>query len=472
MVENQLNADGPLRIGRGRPLVKAAGLLGLDAAHEAVVAGIFHADALGQHHFDVAVVEVNGREAHAGADDIHDFFQVLARGFVVHAGGQGGLVNLHMAHGVHEQIGELICGVLPFTGNAAHAHVDEGLIAGEEFGAVLGGEPHHLAHLDEHAAGDVESFIGGEPAGLDVLLVERIHILVHAANGHAGLILFHNEQGFDRENGLHGFPEGGGGVGGNTGVDFGDLLKLGPADRILFFSGQLSGVFRHAPGVDDDALGCVDDRLVEVDFVEVIRIGVIQSGEVLFCFTLNIQHALLHKDDVVAGIGVASAVQGVVGAVRDEGFAGESPHSGFAVLGLAVFVNGFSFPVGENFFSEDLLVFLGNKEGILGAVGDGIQFIPEPAPGNVGGKSAGAGRSAGSAHDEFVVLNNERSRLAAVTESLCPEFDTGQAGILPGDLGDGAGSVDGNGGYLTQVIALQEDMTRGGAVRNVIRTGG
>ena len=192
----------------------------------------------------------------------------------------------------------------------------------------------------------------------------------------------------------------------------------------------------------------------------------------LLSFTLNIQHALLHKDDVVTGVGVASAVQGVVGAVRDEGFAGERPYAGFAVLGLAVFVNGFSFPEGEDFFPEDLLVFLGNKERILGTVGDGVEFVPEPAPGNVGREGTGAGGAAGGSHNEFIVLNNERSRLAAVAESLCPEFDTGKAGILPGDLGDGAGSIDGNGGHLTQVIALQEDMTRGGAVRNVVRTGG
>ena len=40
VVEHQLDADGPLGVGSGGPLVQAAGLLGLHAAHQAVVTGI------------------------------------------------------------------------------------------------------------------------------------------------------------------------------------------------------------------------------------------------------------------------------------------------------------------------------------------------------------------------------------------------------------------------------------------------
>ena len=41
-----------------------------------------------------------------------------------------------MAHGVHEQIGEIIGRGAPFAGHAAHAHVHEGLVAGEELGFI------------------------------------------------------------------------------------------------------------------------------------------------------------------------------------------------------------------------------------------------------------------------------------------------------------------------------------------------
>ena len=113
VVEHQFNADGPLGVGRGGPLVEAARFLRFNAAHQAVIAGVFNAHALCQHHFDVGVVKVHSREAHARADDGYDFFQVFLRRGIVHAGCQRGLVNAHVAHRVHEQVGKVIGGVAP-----------------------------------------------------------------------------------------------------------------------------------------------------------------------------------------------------------------------------------------------------------------------------------------------------------------------------------------------------------------------
>ena len=75
---------------------------------------------------------MDGRKAHARADHVDDLAQIGVRGAVVDARRQRRLVDAHVAHGVHEQIGQLVGGIEALAGEAAHAHVDEGLIAREE----------------------------------------------------------------------------------------------------------------------------------------------------------------------------------------------------------------------------------------------------------------------------------------------------------------------------------------------------
>ena len=142
VVERELlDGDGPLGVGGGGPLIQAAGLLRLDATHHAVVACVLNRNALGKHHLDMRVVKVASREAHAGANNVDDLAQVLLGALVVNTAGQGRLVDLDVTHGVHQQIGEVVGGIGAGAGHAAERHVDERLIAGEELGSVLVGEP-------------------------------------------------------------------------------------------------------------------------------------------------------------------------------------------------------------------------------------------------------------------------------------------------------------------------------------------
>ena len=195
-------------------------------------------------------------------------------------------------------------------------------------------------------------------------------------------------------------------------------VELGAAHGILLPAGQLPGALGHASGVDHDAFGGVDDGLVEVDLVQILGIGVVELGQMGLGLVLDVQHALFHQDDVVSRIGVAAAVEGVVGAVGDKGLAGEGPHAGFAVLGLAVLVYGLAGPVGKDFVLQDLLVLFRDEEGILGAVGDGVELVSEPAPGDVRREGASPGGAVGSADDELVVLDDQGRRLAAAPEGL------------------------------------------------------
>ena len=58
---------------------------------------------------------------------------------------------------------------------------------------------------------------------LDAVMVEGVHVLVHAADGHAGLIFLHHQQGLDGPYRLDCFPEGFRLMGRYTGVDLGNL---------------------------------------------------------------------------------------------------------------------------------------------------------------------------------------------------------------------------------------------------------
>ena len=466
VVEHKLDADGPLGIGGRSPLIQTASLLRFNAAHQAVVARVFNAHALGKHHLDVGVVKVHGRKAHARADNRHDLAEIFLGRGIVHACGKRGLVDAHMAHGIHQQIGELVGGVAAFAAHAAHAHVHKGLIPGEELGAALAGEPHHFRHLDEHAARKIKGFVFGHAARFKIGLEQRVHVLVYAANGHAGLVFFHHQQRFHSPHSLNGFPEGAGRMGGNAGVDFRNLEQLGLALGVRFLGGQLGRIFRHAAGVAHDALGGFDHRLVEVNFVNIFGALVVEMLQMGLSFVLDVQHALFHQDNIVAGVGVATAVEGVVRAVRNIRLARKFPQSSFAVLSLAVFVYRLACPVRKNLFLKHFFVIFGKVERILRARADGIHFIPEPAPRNIGRKSASAGCAVGSAHDEFVILNNQRCCFAAIAKSLGAQHNARHAGVFAVYLGDSLGPVNGDARNLLEVVFFQQQMTLGGAFRH------
>ena len=149
-------------------------------------------------------------------------------------------------------------------------------------------------------------------------LVEGVQVLVRASDGHACLVFFHHEQGFHGKHGLQRFPEVGGGVGGNPGVDFGYFQQLSLALRVGLLSGQVRGVLGESFCVCDHPFGGIDDGFIEINLVDIFGVLVIQGLKMRFGFGLNIQHALFHKDHVIARVRVASAVYGVVGTVRDK----------------------------------------------------------------------------------------------------------------------------------------------------------
>ena len=288
------------------------------------------------------------------------------------SGSQGGLVNLNVPYRIHQQVGQVIGSILPFSGNAANTHVDEGLVSGEELGGPFAGDPHHFGQLDQHGACQFKGLEVVHAAFFSVCFIEGVQVLVGSSDGHTSLVLFNYQQGLDGPHGLDGFPEGSGLMSRNPGIDFGDLLKLCLSLGIGFLGCQLSCMLRHSSGINHDTFGGIDDGFVKVDLVDVIRVGIIQLFQMILGFLLNVQHAFLHQDYIVTRVGVSTAVGSMIGTVGNERFSGHFPDTGFPVLVFTHFIDRFALPEGEQFFLHDFLVFFGNVEGILRPCSDGI----------------------------------------------------------------------------------------------------
>ena len=186
--------------------------------------------------------------------------------------------------------------------------------------------------------------------------------------------------------------------------------------------------------------------------------------EVLASLVLNVLHALLHQDDVIAGVGVAAAVHLVIGAVGNKGLTGELPATALAVLVLADLVERLALPEREELLAHVLLVLFGDVEGVLSARANGVELVAQPTPGDIGRESAGARSTRGVADDKLVVLDDQRGGLAAIAEALGAQLDLGHTRVFAGELGDGASAIGGNGGNLLEEVLLQANVALGRSI--------
>ena len=102
---------------------------------------------------------------------------------------------------------------------------------------------------------------------------------------------------------------------GHARVDFGNLEQFRAAAGVAFPRGQFRRVLRKAAGVDHHAFRGFDDGFVKVYLVKVFGIGVVERFQMFAGLALDVEHPLVHEDDVIPRVGVAAAVDGVVGAV-------------------------------------------------------------------------------------------------------------------------------------------------------------
>ena len=154
----------------------------------------------------------------------------------------------------------------------------------------------------------------------------------------------------------------------------------------------------------------------------------------------------------------------MIGAVGNKGLAGKLPAAALAVLILADLVERLALPKREELLTHVLLVLFGNVEGVLGTRADGIELVAQPTPGDIGREGASARSTRGVTDDKLVILDNQRSGLAAIPEALGTQLDLGHTRVLAGKLGDGASAIGGDGGNLLEEVLLQAQMTLGRSI--------
>ena len=448
VVQYQFDTDRPLRVSSGSPLIQSSCLLRFYASHQAVVSRIFDGNALCQHHLDVSIVEVACRESHTGTNYVYDLLHVFLRRFVVDTTSQGWLIDLYVPYSIHQQISQFIRGISAVTSQTAYAHVYERLISCEELGTAFTCDPHHFGHLDQHTSSQFKCLEVVHASSVQISLVVRVHVLVNTTDGHTSLVFFYRQQGLDGPYSLDRFPESIRFVSRYLGIDFRDLQQFFFSLRICFLCSQLSSILRHTACISHNTFCRVNNGFIEIDLVQIIRVFVVQHCQVFLGFVLDVEHALLHQDHVISGVGVSTAVYCVVRTVGNEGFAGQFPYAGFTILAFAVFVNGFAFPEREQFISHDSLVFIRDVERILRTAADSVDFIHHPSPCDIRRKCSCTRCAVRCSDDQFVVLDHQRSCFTAVTEALCTKFDLRHTRVLLGDLRYRTRSVSRNGRNL------------------------
>ena len=98
------------------------------------------------------IIKMAGREAHASADDIDDFLHVFLRRLIMNPAGQGWLIHLNEADGIHDEISQIVAGISASPFLTTYGAVYERLITGKIFCRCFAGKPHDFRAFDDEAA--------------------------------------------------------------------------------------------------------------------------------------------------------------------------------------------------------------------------------------------------------------------------------------------------------------------------------
>ena len=283
-----------------------------------------------------------------------------------------------------------------------------------------------LGHVHPHAFKQFLGFFAGDVAFFNVLFVQGVQVLVHAAIGNdgAGLLLDAREH-LHKPLALHGFAEAAGRVCGHMIAGFGDLEQLGLTLGVAFLGGQFAGQIGVALGPDHDGIAHHDHGFEEGLFVpQIHRVGQVKGGKLVAGFLLNIEEAALDDLFVVRHPLKGRAVRrsfahhkfGLEAAFVHIGDVADFGGQGF----VKVFVVGLAFPVGGDLFHNNLDVFLRNLEGALVAVFEVGQHLAVKVAVNFGVQNAVAAKLAHAASNKLVGGDVDGHLFGNVLEGLGP----------------------------------------------------
>ena len=345
------------------------------AAGNSVVQSFVHRHALHrvqEHHFFVVdQLREAGAVLHRQSHFVHEAFRRAG----MDTRGKVGVVQREFTLGFQEQVGKIVGRVFAVGSLAADGHGFPVRVAFLEFVARgVDVQVDELSHIHPHAFQKFAGLFTGHAAFFDVLLVVGVQVLVHAAVGNDGAgLLFDAGEHLHEPLALHRFAERAGGVRGHAFAHFGDGQKLGLALGIRFFGRKPAGQFHMAAGPDHDGVAHDDHGFIEgLLFPQVHGVRQIQGRQALLRFILDVDEAALNHLAVVRNPLQGGTVGGGFGH-HELGL-----QAAFVVVRHAadlrgndlvqMFMVGLAFPVGGDFFHDDLLVGIGNLEGALRAM--------------------------------------------------------------------------------------------------------
>ena len=369
--------------------------------------------------------------------------------------GQRRLVNLHKAHGVHNQVSQVVTGIAAGALLAANGQVDKRLITGEVFRPQLARHPHQLGAFDNKRLQQLQRSFVSQAAFANIGFKHRVAVLVHAAQRQAGLVLFNFKQRLHGPDTLQRFLQSLRRVRRDVLVHFGNGQQLGATLGVLLNSGQLTGARGDAMRIVNHPFAGFNRRLVVVDAVDIFRVFHAQAGKMRLRVGFNAVHPFGEQQHVIARAGIAAAVDLMVGEVADEGFAAERPHARFAVLGFTDLIQRAAFPERDDLFADGFLIFFADLKRILRTGAHGIEFVAHPAPGDIRREGPGARLAARMADDQLIVLNQNRRGFAGVTESFGAQQNGRHTRICFHHLGKGQRAIDRDARAYRQVVVAQ-----------------
>ena len=399
------HSDGVAVAAAFGPHVGRTGGIRFDAAAHGPVIGVFQRHAAALQNTEGIFIVKHGGLTGAQPDQVANLHQIFVGCLFVDADVDGGGVHPQI-HGALEHHGrQRVDGVLSIVVHAAHCDAAERNVTGV-IGRAIGS--HHinvLGQFDPQTLQQLLSFQLGNGAVFHVGFVEGIEILVGPGDA-AGLLVFIGpDHHLGKPHGLDGFVEVPGCfVRGAAG--FGNLQQFCSAGRVGLCCRQLPGIVgmalaHHAAGFTAD-----DDGFIKFGLAPSLGVSAIQGGQIGLGLLAHALEAFFHHNVVIAHRPFAAAGGGFGVAENNVG-AHADVFEFVAHIGIEIFLHGFAFPEGENYFPQSLFGFFGDLIGVLGTGSHGVHFVFNPLVADFGADDGGAVLGAFGADDQFVVADHQ-----------------------------------------------------------------
>ena len=124
--------------------------------------------------------------------------------------------------------------------------------------------------------------------------------------------------------------------------------------------------------------------------------------------------------------------------------------------GPPMLADGFSPPIGLDFFNKQSFLLFCDQIGVLGSGGNRVQFVPQPVVRQFRTNAGGSGAVPGVTDDQLVVLNVDCLGFTMTLDGLGPADDDGFAFRLLEHLCTAFGALQTYGGFVREILFFEQ----------------